>query len=141
MRALALALVLALVAACATAPRRTGPGGDTDTARQEIVELSGKILDWRREAGLSPTPAPRVFSLFYDHPAQPVATAGVEVPDTCRDICTLGDYICQAADDICRIAADLPGDEWARRKCATAKASCAEARERCTACVARPPAP
>jgi hypothetical protein len=129
-------LVALLLAACATAGRR-GEGQD-DTQRQEIIALSGKISEWRREAGLAPTPATRMFNAFYQQPSRPAPISPMtNVPEACRDICSLADYICQAADDVCRIAGDLPGDDWARRKCASAKASCVEARERCDACQRR----
>lgn len=129
----ALAVLASALSACAA---RSYPVVEQEHAQQEIVMLHGKILEWRRELGLGPTPAPRDVDLFYTEPSR-AATPGatpMSVPEPCRDVCTLGDYICQAADDICRIAADLPSDDWARRKCASAKASCTEARARCSRC-------
>jgi hypothetical protein len=60
--------------------------------------------------------------------------------DTCRDVCNLADAICDNAHRICEIARELDGDSWARDKCASAKASCKQARERCCECTSDEPA-
>jgi hypothetical protein len=129
-----LALVLALAGcAAAPAPAKSAPPGaamEAGTrgggAHDEIVALDGRILEWRRELGLGPEPGA---------PAGGETMAAPDtVPDRCRDVCILADYICQAADDICRLAGDLPGDAWAQGKCDKARASCGEARGKCADC-------
>jgi hypothetical protein len=131
-RAIALAFVLGLTA-CAAGT--TPPSSPHETERNEILMLDGRILDWRREMGLEPTPRENWVQIFYDAPGKRIAeSAPGPVPELCRDTCTLADYICDAADNICRIADDLKDDDWARRKCANSKASCVEARQKCTTC-------
>jgi hypothetical protein len=131
-------LALAVLAGCGAARSGGAPAGmppGASTGRDEILMLDGKILDWRREMGLEPAPPDTLWKKFWNSPRTPIAAQPLaDVPDACRDVCTLADYICQAADDICRIAAELGDDEWARRKCANAKASCAEGRQRCSDC-------
>ncbi len=132
-RAIAWALTLACVAACGTG--RASPSSPHETERNEILMLDGRILDWRREMGLEPTPRENWVQFFYASPGKRIAEASQRpVPELCRDTCTLADYICDAADNICRIADDLKDDDWARRKCANSKASCVEARQKCTTC-------
>jgi hypothetical protein len=140
-RALAqIALVLALAASACGA--RAVPSSPHETERNEILMLDGRILDWRREMGLEPTPRETWVQIFYDAPGKHIADASTQpVPEPCRDTCTLADYICDAADNICRIADDLRDDDWARRKCANSKASCVEARQKCTTCAKKAPAP
>jgi len=137
-RAIALSLTLATVAALALAACAAGgasPSSPHETQRNEILMLDGRILDWRREMGLEPTPRENWVQIFYDSPGKRIAVPpSNQVPELCRDTCTLADYICDAADNICRIADDLKDDDWARRKCANSKASCVEARQKCTTC-------
>jgi hypothetical protein len=133
------AFVLALAAAAAAcAGSGAVPSSPHETERNEILMLDGRILDWRREMGLEPTPRENWVQIFYDSPDKHVAEASqLPVPELCRDTCTLADYICDASGNICRIADDLKDDDWARRKCANAKASCVEARQKCTTCSRR----
>ena len=135
-RAIALSLTLACAAALgACAAGGAAPSSPHETQRNEILMLDGRILDWRREMGLEPTPRQTVVQFFYDAPDRHIAApVSQRVPELCRDTCTLADYICDAADNICRIADDLKDDDWARRKCANSKASCVEARQKCTTC-------
>ncbi len=133
---LALGTTLALaLAACAAGS--SPPAAPHETERAEILMLDGRILDWRREMGLEPTPRENWVQIFYDAPGKHIAQSTAPVPELCRDTCTLADYICDAAENICRIADDLKDDDWARRKCANSKASCVEARQKCTTCSAR----
>jgi hypothetical protein len=55
--------------------------------------------------------------------------------DRCNDTCTLATSICTSQDKICRLAKQLDGDDWAARKCETARASCKAAHERCCSCI------
>jgi hypothetical protein len=135
----ALAAGGALVACGASGVSSTQPGEapQQTRARNEILMLDGKVMEWRREMGLPPEPSDGLLKRFLSRPNAPLAAPPAEVPEQCNDVCILADYICQAADDICRLARDLPEDDWAKGKCAKAKASCAEARHKCTQCAAR----
>ena len=58
-----------------------------------------------------------------------------QVPSTCNDVCNLADAICDNAERICEIAAELGSDDkLGQEKCASAKASCREAKQRCCSC-------
>jgi hypothetical protein len=54
----------------------------------------------------------------------------------CTDTCNLKDAICDNAESICRIAGELGNDDWADKKCSSAKASCKEATQKCCECTA-----
>jgi len=104
----------------------------------EITALWTQIRDWRREAhmGLEPT-RQDVFQLQNRSvpEARQVCPESHEVPATCNDICDLSTAICDNAETICKIADELgKGDEYAQDKCASAKASCREAKQRCCRC-------
>jgi hypothetical protein len=140
MRADAIVVSLALTAACsARTPYGGAPQqlGTVDGRHQEITALWTQIRQWRLDARLAVEPSPAlVDELAAVTAADVAATCELAEPTagTCREICDLGDAICDNASAICRIADDLPGDDWARDKCDSAKASCREAEERCCAC-------
>ncbi len=57
------------------------------------------------------------------------------VPQSCNDTCSLADAICDNAERICDIADELgKDDDYAQGKCASAKASCREGKQRCCDC-------
>ena len=106
----------------------------------EITTLWAQIRDWRRAAHmvLDPTPAD-----MFQWRSRPVSEAARVCPDgrtvpataTCSDICSLADAICDNAEAICAIADELgKADHDAQDKCASAKASCREAKQRCCNC-------
>ena len=104
----------------------------------EITALWTQIRDWRREAhlNLDPTPAD-LFSVRSASVAaeKQVCVTAHEVPQTCVDVCDLSVAICDNAEAICAIAADLGAqDDYAQEKCASAKASCRESKQRCCQC-------
>ncbi len=137
---LACAALVALVA-CGGAQEPRAAGSDE---RSEILALWTQIRDWRREAHMALDPSPQtVFQLRLRtvKDAERVCPDGHKVPTSCNDVCNLGDAICDNADSIC-ILADKLGktDEWAQEKCASAKASCREAKQKCCACSAKDPA-
>jgi hypothetical protein len=124
------------LSACASKAPRTVTA-EIDLRKKEIQDLWIQIRDWRVDHQWSAEPAIR-------------GVAGASVPEirrckaprdasteTCQDICTLKDAICDNAQSICRIAGDLDGDAWAEEKCKSAKASCKEATEKCCECTAR----
>jgi hypothetical protein len=104
-----------------------------DIKKNEILMLDGKIIDYRKELGLDPRPAPWLIQQAHRH-AQPPAPLRQRGGEACPDVCDLAEYICKAQEDICRISDELGDDDWAQRKCDTAKASCSESRKRCLEC-------
>jgi hypothetical protein len=129
-RATTLGAILALsigFAACA------GVQKGQDTRRIEISNLSTQIRDWRHEAGLPVDPRREDVIQMYNTPmksAEPVCSADHSVPTTCGDVCSLADAICDNAEQICILADELK-DQWSADKCASAKASCREAKKNC----------
>jgi hypothetical protein len=108
----------------------------------EITLLWNSIRDWRREAHMA-VELPRGVELQWLN--RPIAEAKLVCPDahetpaTCGDVCVLATDICDNAEAICRIADDLgKGDDYAQDKCASAKASCREAKQRCCTCSKSP---
>jgi hypothetical protein len=128
--ALLLGLAIGIAAACGGAPKRT------DHRPDEITALWTQIRDWRREAGLPVEPRHEDVMAYVNTPmkaVEPVCAVGHAVPTTCGDVCSLADAICDNAEQICILADDL-GDQWSSDKCASAKASCHEAKQRCCKC-------
>lgn len=122
-----LALAVGIAASCA------GPQRPPDTRRIEISNLSTQIRDWRREAGLQVEPRREDVIGIAKTPmksVEPVCAADHSVPPTCGDVCSLADAICDNAEQICILADELD-DQWSADKCASAKASCREAKKNC----------
>ena len=135
---LGVVLAIAITASCGT-PQKT------DTRKpDEITALWTQIRDWRLEAGLPVEPRREDVMAIYNTPmksAEPVCAADHSVPPTCTDVCGLADAICDNAEQICILADDLK-DQWSADKCASAKASCREAKQRCCKkCSEEPKAP
>jgi hypothetical protein len=130
---IAVASLVLIIAACGG--QRPSAYARRDLRAEEILMLDGKIMDYRRDMGLSPRPDPFLVS---QERGRPPVVAPPPTPQSnteqCLDVCELSAYICKASEDICRIADELGRDEWASAKCASAKASCKEARTRCTGC-------
>lgn len=126
------------LAACASrAPMVSS--AEIDLRKKEIADLWIQIRDWRvgHQWSAEPAAGMRVPGLLKDirrckAPREPST-------ETCQDICTLKDAICDNAQSICRIAGELDGDAWADEKCKSAKASCKEATEKCCECAAAEP--
>lgn len=137
MKAIVAVLVVAL-AACGGAQRPLGP----DPRDNEITALWAQIRDWRREAHMQLDPAPPNVFLFGTKTvpeAEGVCPENHRVPSTCNDVCNLADDICDNAERICDLANQLgKADDYAQQKCASAKASCHEAKEKCCHCSASP---
>ncbi|MGE5185065.1 MAG: hypothetical protein ACM31C_23515 [Acidobacteriota bacterium] len=138
MRAIALALVVSFaVVACGGAQQPVDIDGHL-RMENEITALWTQIRDWRREAHMNLEPMPGdVFQMRNRSvpQAKSVCTATHEVPPKCGDVCELAGDICDNAEAICKIADDLgKQDEYAQDKCASAKASCREAQQRCCNC-------
>ena len=128
--ALAIVLVVLFGACAGQAPSIYH---NRDIKKNEILMLDGKIIDYRKELGLAPRPAPWLIQQAHRH-APPPAPLRQRGGEACPDVCDLAEYICKAQEDICRISDELGDDDWAQRKCDAAKASCSESRKRCLEC-------
>lgn len=126
-----LTTAIAIAAACA--------GSQSWELRQQkkndIGILHSEIREWRREAGLDlEPPLQEINQIPRTKSVKEVKAVCPSYPATnaaCVDVCTLADHICDNAESICSIAAELEGDSWAADKCASAKASCREAKKKC----------
>lgn len=126
-------LIAAIAIAAACGPKDVRTSRDTKLA--DISALWGQIREWRREAGLPLDPHPQTINSLVMVPvkqARAVCPSGHVVNDACSDVCTLADHICDNAESICILADELGKDDtWAQEKCASAKASCREAKKNC----------
>jgi hypothetical protein len=125
---LLLGLAIAIAAACGGVQKPPD-----DRRPDEITALWTQIRDWRREAGLPVEPRREDVMGIYNTPmksVEPVCSPDHSVPTTCGDVCSLADAICDNAEQICILADDLK-DQWSADKCASAKASCREAKKNC----------
>jgi len=130
-------LVIAVVfVGCGGAQK--APGCDDECKRDQIIALSTQIRGWRHDARMDLEPARNNVIKFFSVPiaaAKQVCPEEHEVPKKCEDVCVLSTDICDNAENICGIAAELGAeDTWAQDKCASAKASCREAKQRCCEC-------
>ncbi|HET9626271.1 MAG TPA: hypothetical protein VFP84_33140 [Kofleriaceae bacterium] len=104
----------------------------------EITTLWAQIREWRRVAHMELDPTPADMFQWRSRPVKEVEKVcpdGHEVPPACGDISNLADAICDNAETICGIADELGKDDHdAQEKCASAKASCREAKQRRCAC-------
>jgi hypothetical protein len=133
-KAVVAAVALMLFAfSCAGAQRNA-----TDPRKNEITALWTQIRDWRREANLPVEPRREDVNSIRFTPVkevQRVCPEGHNVPETCNDVCSIADAICDNAESICILADELgKKDTWAQDKCASAKASCRDAKKKCCGC-------
>ena len=138
---IALGVAIAVIVACGGA----APPYDWEKKlrlENEITSLWTQIRDWRREAKMDLEPVPNDLITVRGRGVQQIrrmCTAAHEVPARCNTVCDLGTAICDNAEAICQIADELgKDDEYAQGKCASAKASCREANDRCCTCSATP---
>ncbi len=113
------------------------PADSSDPRLREILDRDTEIRSWRRDLGLATDPTVEEREEWAKLPlarAQEVCTAPEPASSRCQDMCTLADHICENADEICRIAGDLEGNAWADDKCAAAKSSCKDGKQRCCDC-------
>ena len=135
MRAFAVALIV--LVACGGAQQSVDISGKLAKENQ-ITALWTQIRDWRREGHMPLDPPQNMLFEYRNQSVKQAARAcpdGHEVPQVCNDVCSIADDICDNAEAICNIAAELgPNDEYAQEKCASAKASCRDAKQRCCGC-------
>ena len=144
-----LGLAAALVVACSASPKQAvapmpaaNTGGaapmapPTQDPRGQIQWYSDQIDAQRKQLGM-----PEAVMAMSTHPAEaspphanndPSCHAGAS--ETCSNMCTLSNSICDNADKICKISDDLGDDEWAAGKCASARSTCDDAHKRCCTC-------
>jgi hypothetical protein len=129
------ALFALMVFAFACGPKHSDSG---TTKKNEISNLWTQIRGWRLEAGLPVEPRHEDVISVVGTPVkevQRVCPEGHNVPETCNDVCSLADAICDNAEQICILADELgKQDTWAQGKCASAKASCRDAKKKCCGC-------
>ncbi len=142
------AIVTVLVAATAAAVLSCGrskpvlePSVVQVDRKNEISAYFMQIREWRAEIGL-PGVEPRhaVIQKLRDVTVDDLARMcelPAEPAGECNDICGIAEHICENAEAICRIADEPKDDSWADEKCASAKASCKEAKESCCGCEAK----
>lgn len=135
-----LGVAVSLVACMAAGPQAPTRQPDPHRAAklQEILERWGNIQNWRHQAKLKVDPTPAsILGVRRQtvREARRVCADGHEVPKTCADVCAIGDDICDNAERICVLADELGKDDViAQDKCASAKASCREAQQKCCEC-------
>jgi hypothetical protein len=134
-------VLVAFIAACGGGTRYTID--DRLKAEDRITTLWSQIRDFRRDAKMSLDPPRSFIFQFQGHSVQEAAhvcKAGEASPPRCDDACSIADNICDNAETICTLADELgKDDEYAQGKCASAKASCREAKQRCCNCSESPP--
>ena len=133
----------ALIVACsghgrkmAQPPTRTAGllGARPDELHARITELDLRIEADRAALGTEPPDASATAAMAGISADDAALTCVRSTRDTCVDVCTLGDSICDNATSICELAAQLPGDAWAEERCNAGKASCKLASEKCCRC-------
>ena len=113
------------------------PGGDRHA---QIEQLSAKLDEQQGSLQTLPAPAPNAPSCGSACEQMAAAEESKDAAchpaktQSCTDVCTLSDSICDTKDKICNLAADMPGDAWAAGKCTDAQSSCAAAHGRCCSC-------
>ena len=130
-------------------PQQQMPGEETegtmgrvpsvsDPRLDEILERDNEIREFRRELGLQGDPSRSDREVWM---VRPLSKARAVCPThaypqtpKCKDVCNLADHICENADAICDLADELKSNQWARDKCASAKASCKDGKKRCCDC-------
>lgn len=140
------AATAAAVLSCGAAkPQQRSAFVVQDQKKNEIRDYFMLIREWRAEIGL-PGVQPRyaLIQKYWNvdiHSLRQKLAKMCELPaeptDTCNDVCNIAENICENAEAICRIADELENDRWADEKCASAKASCKEAKETCCDCEAK----
>ena len=138
MRATALGIAIAVVImACA------GPQRSRDKRREMLDAMDlrlSEIRQWRHERGMGIAPTSADLIAAYNESVRQAKNVCPEnhlVPKSCRDICILAGDICDNAEAICAIADELgKDDKEGQDRCASAKASCHEAQQRCCDCSA-----
>jgi hypothetical protein len=142
MRAAALGLALtAVIIACGSRPAMVEP---PYIHRQHMLDKMdqrlSEIRQWRHERGMGIEPSSVDLLAAQKatvRQAKNVCPDNHAVPKSCSDICILSDDICDNAEAICAIADELgKDDKEGQDRCASGKASCHEAKQRCCDCAA-----
>ena len=143
MKGLALGVIVAIAIACGGRRGPVDPPPPWAERQHKLNEMDqrlAQIRQWRHERGIrAEVPSVDVNQwLGRTLPqAKNVCPDNHVVPKTCSEICTLSDDICDNAEAICAIADDLGKDDHeGQERCANAKASCHDAKQRCCDCAA-----
>ena len=125
-------------AAAPTAEAMPPPGtaGGAASPQDEIAQLEAEIKTSLDRINVTPPlvvpgapPDPRPMAQV-----QGICKPPAQQNQTCRDVCTLSDSICNAASRICELSDQLVGDTDAAGKCQKGKKSCEAAQQRCCDC-------
>ena len=144
LRAFAAVTVVAFLSSCGSAQRTSAPmatspesilGPSVTEAHQEIDTLMKNIDDELAANGQQAIDVDRATaSTMSSQDLQRRCDVADAATGTCGDICVLGTSVCSNALRICDLAGELPGDDWAAKRCNAASASCSIARSRCCSC-------
>ena len=112
---------------------------------QEITALWTQIRQWRLEAKMEVDPPHYDFFEVKRKTVDQIAAIcrpPQPQPQACADVCSIADAICDNAEQICILADELgKDDDWAQRKCGSAKASCRDAKKKCCSKCSEPTKP
>ncbi len=133
----------AVIVACGGRQQTEPPWLSRQRKLDEMDQRLTQIRQWRHERGI-PAEAPRERCLDLAPASRPLHQAkNVCRPRTtwcrraCGEICTLSDDICDNAEAICALADELgKDDKEGQARCASGKASCHDAKQRCCDCAA-----
>ena len=107
-------------------------------SENEVLLLSQEIRQFRHEAGMDLEPSPGDILQSIKKPRNEIRAVcpnGHDAPKACHDVCNLSEDICDNMERICDLADQLgKSDDFAQQKCASAKASCRESKQRCCGC-------
>lgn len=138
------ALLLCLAGCAVQRPSQSAPAPapPASDGHAQIEALDRQISDDLARGKLTPAPVScsgagcaEAMSAPLAVPKPGDATCRPAASERCTDACTLSNSICDNQGKICELAGQLPGDDWAASKCASARASCTAARDACCSCV------
>ena len=141
MKGLALGVALAaVIVACARPPISEPSWSRRQRLLDAMDQRLSEIRQWRHERGMGIEPTLMDLIAVKKqtvHQAKNVCPDNHVVPKSCSDICILSDDICDNAEAICSLADELgKDDKEGQDRCASGKASCHEAKQRCCDCAA-----
>ncbi len=140
MKGLALGVIVAIIVACG-GKQAEDPAWIIRQRKLDAMDHRlAEIRQWRHERGIRAELPQSDVSIWLPRTlpqAKNVCPENHAVPKTCGEICTLSDDICDNAEAICAIADELGKDDHeGQERCASAKASCHDAKQRCCDCAA-----
>lgn len=136
------ALLLCLAGCAVQRPSPSAAPAAAPDVHAQIEALDRQISDDVARGKLTPAPVScsgagcaEAMSTPLAVPSPGDASCRPAASERCTEACTLSTSICDNQGKICELAGQLPGDDWAASKCASARSSCRAAREACCSCV------